>query len=55
MRKAARGLPFLYLADKRAHLADKSLILADKYPKLADKHLLLADIYIPKGYGPLKQ
>lgn len=31
MRKAARRLPFLYLAVKTAHLADKPLILADKY------------------------
>lgn len=37
MRKAARGLPFLCLAVKRVHLADKSLILTVKYPKMDDK------------------
>jgi hypothetical protein len=39
MRKAARRLPFLYLAVKTAHLADKPLILADKPLLLADKYL----------------
>lgn len=37
MRKAAWGLPFLCLADKRARLAYISLILTDKYPIMADK------------------